>query len=32
LPTTEYIKALALGEMQPGTVVTTGAKARVVPD
>ncbi len=31
LPTVEYIKALATGEMQPGTVVTTADDAPVTP-
>ena len=31
LPTVEYIKALAMGEMKPGTVVTTGDNASVKP-
>jgi hypothetical protein len=31
LPTVDYVKALAVGEMQPGTVVTTGDGAQVTP-
>jgi hypothetical protein len=31
LPTVEYLKALATGEMQPGTVVTTADDAPVTP-
>ncbi|RMF94617.1 MAG: hypothetical protein D6727_12440, partial [Gammaproteobacteria bacterium] len=32
LPTVEYIKALATGEMQPGTLVTTADDAPVTPE
>jgi hypothetical protein len=31
LPTVDYVKALATGAMQPGTVVTTGESATVTP-
>jgi len=31
LPTVAYVKALAMGTMAPGTVVTTGDNAAVTP-